>query len=161
MKTLNVILLCCFGFVIGYAQNYNESKVELEQERMLYSSFLKNESNLKKDINNIVFITQLGRNNISKINIKAQQSNVKVNQKGNENKVSIDVYARVIEESVIQIGTGNLFYDYNHFNNKLHKMDVYQEGNNQRIFVNGTNSISKNLKIIQKGNYKTIFINNF
>lgn len=161
MKTINTLILCCLGFILGYAQNYNESNVVLEQERMLYSNYLKNESILKKDLSNVVFITQQGKNNISRINVKAQRSNINVNQKGNKNKVDIDVHASTVNESIVQIGSGNIYHDYNHFNSKSHKMDVYQEGNNQKIFVNGTNSISKNLKIIQKGNYKTIFINNF
>jgi|GEM_PF-3106996 len=161
MKTINTLILCFLGFFLGYTQNYNESNVVLEQERMLYSNYLKKESILKKDLTNVVFIAQQGKDNISRINIKAQQSNISVSQKGNENKVNIDVHARVVNETIIQIGSGNIFQDYNHFNNKSHKMDVYQEGNNQRIFVNGANSISKDLKIIQKGNYKTIFINNF
>jgi len=161
MKTINTLVLCCLGFVLGYTQNYNENNVVLEQEHMLYSNYLKNESILKKDLSNVVFITQQGKDNISRINIKAQKSSIDVNQKGNDNKVNIDVHARVIDESISQIGSGNIFQDYNHFNNRLHKIDVYQEGHNQRIFVNGANSISKDLKIIQKGNYKTIFINNF
>lgn len=161
MKTINTLVLCCLGFILGYSQNYNESSVVLEQERMLYSNYLKNESIIKKELSNVVFITQQGKDNISRINIKAQKSNINVSQKGNKNKVDIDVRARVVNERVVQIGSGNIYQDYNRFNNKSHKMDVYQEGNNQKIFVNGANSISKDLKIIQKGNYKTIFINNF
>lgn len=161
MRTINTLILCCLGFIFGYAQNYTESNVILEQERMLYSNYLNNESILKKDLNNVVFITQQGKDNISRINVKSQKSNINVDQKGNDNKVNIDVHARVVNENIIQIGSRNEFQDYNRFNNKSHKMDVYQEGNNQRIYVNGSNNISRDLKIIQKGNYKTIFINNF
>lgn len=161
MKTVNIIIACCLGVMFGYAQNYNESNVILEQERLLYTDFLKSTLNSKKDLSNVVFITQQGKNNVSNIKVKAQKSDVKVRQKGDENKVEIDVYAKYIDEDVTQIGSGNIFKDYNHFNKQLHKIKVHQEGDNQRIYVSGTNSISKELKIIQKGNDKTIFINNF
>jgi len=108
-----------------------------------------------------VYVRQQGINNLSEIKIKASKAIVKVRQNGNDNTALINVHAKVINEKVVQIGNGNLFKDYNHLNKPFHSVNVYQQGDNQKILVNGINSISKELIIKQFGNDKIMYVNNF
>ena len=147
--------------MFGFSQNYDDTKVALDQEKMIFLDNFKEKVQLKKDSRNLVFINQQGRRNLSSIRIKAQRSNILVNQKGDDNKVRLNIYAKEVNEVITQIGSGNLFQDYNRSNRNSHNVNVYQQGDKQKIYMYGSNSISKELKIIQKGDYKTIFINNF
>jgi hypothetical protein len=66
----------------------------------------------------------------------------------------------VLNQSVVQTGNNNSISDFSfHAGNPIN-MSIQQEGNNLSIFNNGSNSISKDLKITQTGNSGTIFIFN-
>ena len=97
--------------LFGYAQNYSDSKIKLEQEQNMYFDFIKTEFKTVQYTSNIVYVRQLGTNNLSEIKIKASKAIVKVKQKGNDNTVLINVHAKVINEKVVQIGNGNFFKD--------------------------------------------------
>jgi len=146
--------------LLGYAQNYNDSKTNLEQES-LHLDFVNTDLKATNSLSNIVYVSQQGTNNLSEIKTKAIKSNVKIVQKGDDNIALIDVRAKVIKEKVVQIGNGNFFKDYNHLNKPFHKVNVHQHGNKQKLLVNGTNSISKELIIKQFGNDKIMYVNNF
>ena len=147
--------------MFGFAQNYNSTKTVLDQEKMMFIDSFNEKVQLKKNSNNLVFIHQQGKRNLSNIRVKAQKSEISIIQRGDDNKVRLNIHAKVVNELITQIGSGNLFQDYNRSNNNSHNVSIYQEGNKQKIYMYGSNSISKELKIIQKGNFKTIFINNF
>jgi len=147
--------------LFGYAQNYNDSKTNLEQKRNLYLDFGNTDLKGTNNLSNIIYVSQQGTNNLSEIKTKALKSNVKVIQKGDDNTALIDVRAKVIKEKVVQIGNENFFKDYNHLNKPFHHVNVHQHGNNQKILVNGVNSISKELIIKQFGNDKIMYVNNF
>jgi len=160
MKSLITIFIS-FSILCSYGQNYNDTKVSLDQQKMLFIDNFNENAQLKKHSKNVVFISQQGDGNLSNIKVKAQKSNISVIQNGDDNKVRLNIQANVVNEVITQIGSGNLFQDYNRSSNNSYNASVYQEGNKQKIYMYGSNSISKNLKIIQKGDYKTIFINNF
>lgn len=161
MKVFSSIIVCCLSMLLGYTQNYNDSKTNLEQEKNMYLNFMNTDLKASSNLSNIVYVSQQGANNLSEIKTKALKSSVKVIQKGDDNTALIDVKAMVIKEKIIQIGNGNFFKDYNHLNKPFHNVSVLQHGNNQKILVNGVNSISKELIIKQFGNDKIIYVNNF
>jgi len=161
MKVFSSAIICCLSMLFGYAQNYNDSKTNLEQKRNLYLDFGNTDLKGTNNLSNIIYVSQQGTNNLSEIKTKALKSNVKVIQKGDDNTALIDVRAKVIKEKVVQIGNGNFFKDYNHLNKPFHHVNVHQHGNNQKILVNGVNSISKELIIKQFGNDKIMYVNNF
>lgn len=161
MKVFSSIIVCCLSMLLGYAQNYNDSKTNLEQEKNMYLNFVNTDLKANSKLSNIVYVSQQGTNNLSEIKTKALKADVRIVQKGNDNTALIDVRAKVIKEKVVQIGNGNFFKDYNHLNKPFHNVNVHQQGNNQKILVNGVNSISKELIIKQFGNDKIMYVNNF
>jgi minor curlin subunit len=165
MKKRIYILLGCFGLLFCNAQNYNNDKVTLEQEKLLFIDYTatENTENTAKTSNykNIILVNQQGSSNFSDVKIKAKNSDVEIQQIGDKNSVTINVEAEKVQEKILQIGDGNVFRDYNHLNMDYHGVNILQEGNNQNIYMNGNNSIIQKLKITQTGNNKTIYINNY
>ena len=159
MKNYTYILLCCIIGTFSFAQNYNNDKISVVEEKLLFIDYTA--AKVKDIPDNLVRINQLGSYNISKVAIKANESTVEVQQIGNENSVDIDISANKVEEKIIQIGNKNVYQDYNHLNKRYHGVDVYQKGDNQSIYLNGSNSISEKIKIKQIGSYKTIRINSY
>ncbi|MGB1269315.1 MAG: hypothetical protein ACPG45_06225 [Flavobacteriaceae bacterium] len=156
---LLIFLLCTF---VTYSQNYNNVKniTTTEQEKLFFIDYTATKAQQTVS-DNSVYILQEGADNASFVKIKAQESGIDVQQYGNDNVVDIDVKAQKVEERVIQNGDRNIFRDYDHMNKPYHGVDVYQEGENQSIYMNGNNGIIKKLQIKQIGNDKTIYINNF
>ena len=97
MKKFNYVIICCLGVCFGFAQNYVDNKIILEQERLMYIDLL-NADVFKQASQNVVFINQAGSNNFSEVKVRAQKSDVKVLQFGDYNHVLIDVYAKNIKE---------------------------------------------------------------
>lgn len=153
------IYLAVFCISVGYAQNYNDNSTVKTQDEIFFIDYTA--VTAKKSVNNLVLVNQNGHLNSSDVAIKANESVVEIQQIGNENSVKVDVVADKVEERVIQVGDRNVFKDFNHMNKKYHGVDVYQEGENQRIYLRGNNSIMQKLKIKQIGDHKTIRINNY
>jgi hypothetical protein len=65
-----------------------------------------------------------------------------------------------LNQSVSQSGANNFISDFSLYSASAIDMSISQEGNNLTLFNNGTNSISKDLKITQTGNSGTIYIFN-
>ncbi|MGB0896800.1 MAG: hypothetical protein ACPGU9_04495 [Flavobacteriaceae bacterium] len=159
MKSIVSIVFCCLMTTMVIAQNYTNEERSIVEDKLLFIDYTATKTN--EPIDNFVRVNQQGKYNVSKLTIKANKSNVNVQQIGNENLVDVDVVAQVVEEKIVQIGDKNIFEDHNHLNKRYHGVDVYQNGNNQKILMNGNNTIVEKIKIKQVGNYKTIHINNF
>ena len=110
--------------------------------------------------NNLIQVTQIGFSNQSNVEIISENYRFEVEQTGNNNYLNVYKNANVVNQSVVQTGNNNSISDFSfHAGNPIN-MSIQQEGNNLSIFNNGSNSISKDLKITQTGNSGTIFIFN-
>ncbi|MDD2673756.1 MAG: hypothetical protein PHF81_02645 [Flavobacterium sp.] len=110
--------------------------------------------------NNLIHISQIGFNNYSDISIHNENSKILIGQYGLNNYVSVDKNAYDLTQSVTQYGNNNYVSDFSLYTSGSINMTINQEGNNLTLFNNGSNSISKDLKITQSGNSGAIYIFN-
>lgn len=110
--------------------------------------------------NNNVNLTQIGQSNYSSIYVKSANSQLDIQQKGNDNYLDIYKNTSDLSQNILQSGNNNFISDFtlNTYNNV--DLTINQEGNNLKVYNNGSNSISKNMIINQKGNSGTIYIFN-
>jgi len=143
------------------AQNYMNEKDNVAQtQEALY--YLNNSSLEKKySSSNLVFIEQEGSRNIANAHIVSSNSEVVIKQFGNDNFANLDLNAFFIRENITQIGNNNTLRDYSLNSKNNRNVNVQQFGNNQKVYINGSNSLSEKIKINVRGNGKTVFVNNF
>ena len=110
--------------------------------------------------NNLIQVKQVGFNNYSTVNVKSENYEIAVNQKGFNNYLDMYKNTGDLNETVSQSGSNNFISDFSLYSGSSINMSINQEGNNLTLFNNGTNSISKDLKITQTGNSGTIYIFN-
>lgn len=110
--------------------------------------------------NNLIHISQIGFNNYSDISVHNENSKILIGQYGLNNYVSVDKNAYDLTQSVTQYGNNNYVNDFSLYTSGSINMTINQEGNNLTLFNNGSNSISKDLKITQSGNSGAIYIFN-
>jgi hypothetical protein len=110
--------------------------------------------------NNLIQVTQIGFYNRSNVEIISENYRFQVEQTGNNNYLNVYKNTNVLNQSFVQTGNNNSISDFSFYAGNQINMSIQQEGNNLSIFNNGSNSISKDLKINQTGNSGTIFIFN-
>ncbi len=110
--------------------------------------------------NNLIQVKQVGFNNYSTVFIMAEDYGMAVNQEGFNNYLDVYKNTSDLNQSVSQSGSNNFISDFSLYSGGSINMSINQEGNNLTLFNNGTNSISKDLKITQTGNSGTIYIFN-
>ncbi|MBN9282859.1 MULTISPECIES: hypothetical protein [unclassified Flavobacterium] len=109
---------------------------------------------------NIVTIQQIGTRNFSNVNIKAASAMVNVQQLGANNYLELYKSAQDINQTVIQQGSNNMVNDYSMNPYYSVNNQVIQYGNNLNYTSYGTNSISDDMRIIQRGNSGSVLIFN-
>lgn len=110
--------------------------------------------------NNRVTIQQVGNQNYANVNVRAVQANVNVQQFGNRNALDLYQNAGVIHQTLIQQGSNNTISDFSTNPYSAINNQVVQYGNNLKYTNYGTNSISDDIKIIQRGNSGSVLIFN-
>ena len=172
MKKHTIILLLIlfsFGNKVMFAQTYKANETDPTTEdfssKKVENNFLVSEfTTINPNTNgqdNVVFIKQIGDDNIIKTNTRSDFSNLNFVQKGNQNKIYLDVSATIIEGSVFQEGNNNYFLDFSNYGVDYHGAEIVQKGNDQNITWFGGNSISEKLKITMQGDSKTVIVRNF
>lgn len=128
----------------------------------LASNNTKSRENLlsQNNLQNGVLIQQIGNFNYIDTSLKAKEINVSVVQKGDENQLFIDKQANEITQKILQQGQNNFITDFSLYSHYNINMEIVQRGDNQNIQSFGTNSISKDMKIIQSGNGASVIIIN-
>ena len=110
--------------------------------------------------NNLIQVKQVGFNNYSTVTIKSENYEIAFNQNGFNNYLDLYKNTGDLNETVSQSGSNNFVSDFSLYSGSSINMSINQEGSNLTLFNNGTNSISKDLKITQTGNSGTIYIFN-
>ena len=107
-----------------------------------------------------IHINQIGDYNKSQMYLKTAHSDLALNQYGVNNDISFYKSNPEIKQIVEQVGNSNFVSDFSINSNYKVDMEINQQGNNLTLFNNGTNSISKEMKVTQTGNFGTILIYN-
>lgn len=110
--------------------------------------------------NNLIQVKQVGFNNFSSVTIKSENYEIAVSQNGFNNYLDMYKNTGDLNQSVSQSGSNNFISDFSLYSASSIDMSINQEGSNLTLFNNGTNSISRDLKITQTGNSGTIYIFN-
>ena len=105
-------------------------------------------------------INQIGDYNKSQVYLKTAHTDLTLNQYGVNNDISIHKSNPEIKQMIKQMGNSNFVNDFSINSNYKVDMQINQHGNNLTLFNNGTNSISKEMKVTQTGNSGTILIYN-
>jgi len=173
MKNNSTILFLFISFVIGstsFGQNYEDDKnntsIESFDSKSSELNFLASQNfqvipteNIL--MNNNVFISQIGANNLMKVKTQSKNSDIDLLQYGDQNRIYLDIVANTIEESVAQYGNNNVFSDYSTSGLDYHSAEIIQTGNSHNLTWFGGNSISEKIKINMQGESKTIIVRNF
>ncbi|WP_144892862.1 hypothetical protein [Flavobacterium tiangeerense] len=109
---------------------------------------------------NTVQMQQIGEYNTFNAVLRSNTTAVSVFQKGNNNTILLNSQALSIEKKVLQQGDNNTIYDFASYSRYDVKNEFVQKGNNLTINSFGSNSISRDLKIIQSGNGATVLLIN-
>lgn len=175
MKTLslNIIICLIFSFQLVLAQGksinnkYSENQVSLLDTKagaLYINSNLYNANSHAilnhQQIGNNVQIQQIGNNNSINSQLVANKIDASVLQNGDNNQVSIEKKSNSIYQKVIQQGNNNNINDFVPYTNYDLSMELFQKGNDQNIKNFGSNSISKDMKVIQSGNSASVIILN-
>lgn len=166
-KQVMLLLVLLISVVYSYAQEDETDDLALtfngkQNSLNLLSSMTNNplQETVPFNSSNSVFIQQIGQGNEIASAIKSNNSNVVLNQFGNENYIYLDKNAAQINQLVMQNGNNNSVVDFNLFSNNTINSNFSQLGNNLNIISIGANSISKELTINQTGNSGSVIILN-
>jgi len=107
-----------------------------------------------------VLIQQIGDFNKFNATLQANETYISAGQNGDGNELFINKKAESITQKVIQQGDNNKITDFTLNTSYNVNTEMFQNGDNQSIQNVGTNSISKNMKITQKGNGASIIVIN-
>lgn len=159
-------LIGCVGlFFLFQINSYAQSQVGLadtftkaETQKILSNQYEKVKTSI--DNNSAVYIQQIGNFNSANSNIIANKSEVRFDQQGKSNSITISKEAISVQQKIMQNGNNNTVVDYGGYSNHSVFMDFIQKGNNQSIHSFGTNSLSKDMKITQSGNGSTVIVFN-
>lgn len=177
MKTKIYILFIMFSFSqIAFCQNNNEEKEgkaynsltdfskDLRYHLLTQITNTNKKSNSERNFqqNSSLNINQIGNYNTVDVNIKAQSADLDILQYGDENTFQLDSQGNNFKQRVVQQGQKNTIKDVSRLTNSGIdvNMEFIQKGNNQNIHNYGTNSMSKDMKVIQKGNGASVLIIN-
>ncbi len=165
MKTKFKILALFFITVstcIAQEENDTFSTPLSTQQNTLWSLSKLSEANnietISPKIQNQVFIAQIGDNNFINTNIKSSFSTINLSQKGTKNQIFLDKSALQLNQFIAQDGFNNSVIDLNFNSNASINSNYTQTGNNLNLISIGTNSISKEMTIKQKGSLDTIIV---
>jgi len=111
--------------------------------------------------NSSVNIEQIGNYNVTTIAASSNKATINVNQNGDNNKYYLTAYGDDITKDIVQRGNNNKIQDYSNATNYSINTQIIQDGNNQTIRNFGSNSLSQNMKVVQKGNDAAIVIINY
>ena len=167
----NIVIMCVSFASASFAQGIaadnddgqNSSFLLFSKENFhLVSNTIKNQEDLLgyKKMQRDVMIQQIGSFNYVNANLKAKDINVALVQNGIDNEIFMDKNANSIVQKIVQEGQSNYVKDFSLYVNYDINMEIIQKGNNQNIQNYGTNSLSKNMKIIQSGNGASVIIIN-
>ncbi len=123
-------------------------------------SFIPAEKNSHDRLIDNIHINQIGDYNRSQVYLKTAHSDMTLNQYGVNNDISFYKSNPEIKQMIQQVGNSNFVSDFSINSNYKVDMQINQQGNNLTLFNNGTNSISKEMKVTQTGNSGTILIYN-
>jgi hypothetical protein len=171
MKSKVNIFLFVFTILWSFhaSAQEGESKSSIETNNLTDKEFVsvKNaEQNKTKSSNsfllnkNMIQISQVGESNYADVNVRSRNAKMTINQVGSDNYLEVYKNAKQINQSIVQTGHNNFISDFSLYSKSAIDMAINQEGSNLTIFNNGSNSISKDLKISQSGNSGSVYIFN-
>lgn len=161
--TLAVFVLIGFCQIFGQVENVEDSSSSLIMS--LGPDNLQAFSQIQGDLpiisSNSIYIQQIGMNNTTLTNVRADYSEINLVQNGNTNRASINVDGRTVIHNVVQNGNNNFLLEYGNTPNLNLDRNITQNGNGNGVVIFGSNSLTDKMILNLQGNSKTITIRNF
>ncbi|WP_310993880.1 hypothetical protein [Aequorivita marina] len=166
MKNTKLLLT---AFIIVVLGSVASSQTYVEDAK-LTSHFFKNKTTLFNIVasqnantvkSNKISVQQIGDYNSAITVTKSQQSDINLNQFGDNNDIALIVSAKKIGEDVLQVGKNHSYTDLSNSRSQVHASNVQQFGSNQNLIrIGGQNSISDKMMVSMQGKDQTVIIRN-
>jgi hypothetical protein len=169
MKTIKfktIAIFKCFLLVltVSFGQTFSSNETDNAQQIGL----LNNQLNLNVEAfnpdagnSNSVFISQIGNENTSEVNVSSNNAISSINQIGNNNNSYISLNSSSLSALVLQLGNDHNYIHQNSFREAIITNNIEQQGVGQNLEINGFNSLMENAKILMRGNSQSVIIRNF
>ena len=161
---LNIIvflLVSQFCFSQTFTEQNNTTNPEFESIAT-EQHYLSSQNTIQAtSLENNVFITQVGDNNVSNVTVASNDSKLSVTQNGNDNINLLNINSEKISQTVMQNGDNNLLIDYSVLKTQSRAATLIQNGNNNNLNIFGSNSLSEKIKVSMQGEQQTVIIRNF
>jgi hypothetical protein len=116
---------------------------------------------IKKSYTNRVFIEQVGNGNVVNSHISSFDATVNLDQRGDENEISLNVNAGKVEYNVVQTGNNNYLQDHTFTPQGTARLNLSQRGNENEVIKYGANSITNKIGFNIEGSSKLLIIRSF
>lgn len=160
---LSILLLVFIISTAGFSQEEELSSVFSSKENSLFQLSKINankQENTSAGLPNTIYVEQIGNNNNSNVNVNSNIVALNLNQFGNYNSIDLNKSAQEVNQFILQDGNSNTVTDFNYKSNTTINSNYSQVGNNLNIVSIGSNSISDQLIVKQKGNSGSVIILN-
>ena len=148
--------------VVSNASEFGAVNTEKTFEMMTLQNWdIASTGALRNSNGNNVYIQQIGQGNIINSSISSSDAMVNLDQRGDENEISLNVNAGKVEYNVVQTGNNNYLQDHTFKPQETAQLNLRQEGNENEVIKYGANSITNKMEFNIEGNSKLLIIRSF
>ena len=138
MKYLNLniivlLLVSQFCFSQTFTEQNNTANPEFESLATEQHYLLSQNTIQATSLENNVFITQVGDNNVSNVTVTSSDSKLSVTQNGNDNVNLLNINSEKISQTVMQNGDNNMLIDYSVLKTQSRAATLIQNGDNNNL----------------------------
>ena len=151
------LLLLCFNFQLTAQDNLTHNRIQNQVVVNLLASVQKE----NKQVNNEVFINQIGDRNQVYTSVRAQENKSVYIQNGNFNNIYSNVSAKTFTSSIVQNGDRHKAFNFVNSPGEEISLELNQQGKNHHFEQFGSNSIGNNLKFQMNGDSRSLIVRNF
>lgn len=159
-----LLIQICLGQTYSSENQSANETVELNGTNVsegVFNSFFETNNSTTPTQGSAVFLTQIGEDNNTSVQVIAQASDINIVQNGNDNDVQLKYQVKSVFTDLYQNGNNNYILDYSIETDQDISLNLKQNGDNLNFERFGTNEISKNIKFTQTEASPTIIIRSF
>lgn len=130
-------------------------------EDLVINSLLTQENKPVNQPESKVFINQIGTNNVANTIYRTENNTQFISQLGADNFTLLELNSVQIKADVLQKGTGNTYSDYDLIEKQTLNIKLRQQGDNLSFERFDTNSKSKDMQVTMQGYGKSVIVRNF
>lgn len=154
-----ILIIVLFLTHVSFSQN---ERVQDRELRMLQATLESQEISIPQTkASSQIFIRQVGSENNIYTRLNAEKSNAQFLQNGYKNDLFLNIDAKTFQGKVNQVGDFNRISDNVYAPYDKIELNLTQRGDGHEFQRFGSNSIGNKLKFEMTGNSQTIIVRNF